>query len=259
MRRAGQMDAAAPEAPKAPTWPHTVISAIERIGSRREGRASTSAAFRPSSCRRMGSGHRHHVAAAPFGFPRLEFLGVEFPAGPRLPPFALQYQNERLSSEHVRNVAPRRFIASAARRSTASSSYSLIMSRRSRTICRREIRLLTAELGQAHAELDQHALSDRRGSQARKAEDREPLVLFLVPAKRPFDLDRELHKRIDLGNNRQYAGPRTEQPGDDRADVEGRLPRQSGRTAFGDRAFRQPLPVSHAKPEPAAFAMDAGG
>src|SRR5208282_321010 len=63
----------------------------------------------------------------------------------RFPPFALHHQNERLSSEHWRNVAPRRFIASAARRSIASSLHSLIMSRRSRTICRREIRLLTAE------------------------------------------------------------------------------------------------------------------
>ena len=60
----------------------------------------------------------------------------------RFPPVALHHQNERLSSEHWRNVAARRFVASAERHSTASASYSLIMSRRSRTICRRESRLL---------------------------------------------------------------------------------------------------------------------
>src|SRR5208337_615768 len=90
-------------------------------------------------------------------------------------------------------------------------------------------------------------------------EDGEPLVLILVPAKHPLDVDREPHKWIHLGNNRQSAEPRTEQPRDDRADVEGWLPRQSGRPAFDDWTFRKPLPVSHAKPEPAAFAMDARG
>ena len=116
----------------------------------------------------------------------------------RFPPFVLHHQNERLSSEHVRNVAPRRFIASAARLSTAAF---VVFADHVTTIAhdlQPRNPVVDRQLGETHAKFYQHALSDRRGFQARKAEDGEPLVLILVPAKHPLDVDRKPHKRIRL-------------------------------------------------------------
>src|SRR5271165_1736546 len=63
------------------------ISCTQRLFShsppsrRRTGSATSSRAF--------SSGHRHHVAAAPFGLARLELLGLEFPAGPEVSAYRL--------------------------------------------------------------------------------------------------------------------------------------------------------------------------
>src|SRR5271166_2514510 len=240
------------------------MSAIERTGSRRQGRASiiavfTSSAFRPSSRRTIGSGHRRHFAAAAFGSARLEFLGAEFPAGRTVSAFRLAPPERAIEFGASAQRRPETFHRLG--RAALDGAF-VVFADHVATIAhdlQPRNPVVDRRLGQTHAKLDQHALSDRRGSQARKAEDGEPLVLVLVTAKHPLDVDREPHERIRLGNNRQSAKPRTEQPRDDRADVEGWLPRQSGRPAFDDWTYRKPLPVSHAKPEPAAFAMDARG
>ena len=121
-------------------WPFHARSACfnhSPPSQRRTGSATSSRAF--------SSGHRHHAAAAPFGLAQLELLGLEFPAGPEVSAYRLAPPERAIEFGAWRNVAPRRFFASAERRNKASASYPLIMSRRSRTICRREIRLLTAD------------------------------------------------------------------------------------------------------------------
>ena len=55
--------------------------------------------------------------------------------------------------------------------------------------------IVDGALGETHPEFGEHALGDRRRSQAGKAEDRESPVLLLVPAELPLDRRRRRGRR----------------------------------------------------------------
>src|SRR5271155_238443 len=123
---------------------------------RRTGSATSSGAF--------SSGHRHHVAAAPFGLARLELLGLEFPAGPTVSAFRLApperaiefgaFAQRRPDTFHRLSGAALDgfFVAFADHVATFAKD---LQARNS---------IVDRRIGQAHAELDQHATCDRRSS-----------------------------------------------------------------------------------------------